>query len=75
MEKLFTKKEVAKYLQISERTVVRIVQDFDIPFVLIKTTASKRALIRIPASSVKLMLTKPLNDEERDKIINNIYEV
>ena len=74
MEKLFTKKEVAQYLKVSERTVSRMIQDFDIPVIAIKSTAGKRPPIRIPASSVKLMLTRPTSSDV-DVIINELYKV
>jgi len=75
MEKLFTKAEVAKYLKVSERTVSRMIRDLNIPVIAIKSMAAKRPPIRIPASSVKRLLTRPISGDEVDVIINELYKV
>jgi len=75
MEKLFTKAEIAKYLKVSERTISRMIRNLEIPVIAIKSTASKRPPIRIPASSVKKMLAGPISGDEIDIIINDLYKV
>ena len=69
MEKLFTKKEVARYLKVSERTVDRLRSEMEISVYRI------RGQVRIPASSINKMLKGSMSGDERDKIINDILEV
>ena len=69
MEKLFTKKEVADYLQVSIRTVDRLICDMDLPVYHL------RRQVRISESSVEMILNESMSSEERDKIINDILEV
>ena len=69
MEKLFTKKEVADYLQVSIRTVDRLICDMDLPVYHL------RRQVRISESSVKMILNESMSSDERDKIINDILEV
>ena len=69
MEKLFTKQQVADHLQVSTRTVDRLIGDMDLPVYHI------RRQVRIPQSSVYMILEKAMSSEERDKIVNNILEV
>ena len=69
MEKLFTKQQVADHLQVSTRTVDRLIGDMDLPVYHI------RRQIRIPQSSVKMILNESMSGDERDKIINGILEV
>ena len=69
MEKLFTKKEVARYLKVSERTVDRLRSEMEISIYRI------RGQVRIPASSINKMLKGSMSGDERDKTINDILEV
>ena len=69
MEKLFTKQQVADYLEVSVRTVDRMIGDMDLPVYHI------RRQVRIPESSVKMILNESMSSDERDKIINDILEV
>ena len=69
MEKLFTKQQVADYLEVSVRTVDRLIGDMDLPVYHI------RRQVRIPESSVKMILNESMSSDERDKIINDILEV
>jgi|TARA_B100001971_G_scaffold32607_1_gene27036 excisionase family DNA binding protein len=69
MEKLFTKKEVADYLQVSIRTVDRLICDMDLPVYHL------RRQVRISESSVEMILNESMSSDERDKIINDILEV
>ena len=68
-EKLFTKQQVADYLEVSVRTVDRLIGDMDLPVYHI------RRQVRIPESSVKMILNESMSSDERDKIINDILEV
>ncbi len=68
-DKLFTKKQVAEHLQVSTRTVDRLICDMDLPVYHI------RRQVRIPQSSVKMILNESMSGDERDKIINGILEV
>ena len=68
-EKLYTKLEVAEYLKVSTRTVDRLIVDMDLPVYHI------RRQVRIPKSSVKMILNGSMSGDERDKIINDILEV
>jgi len=68
MEKLFTKKQIAELLQISIRTVDRRIKSLNLPVCKIGR------LVRIPGSSLKLMITQDgSSDEELQKTINNLY--
>jgi len=68
MEALFTKKQIAELLQISIRTVDRRIKSLNLPIVQVGR------LVRIPESSLKLMITQEGNsDEELQKTINNLY--
>ena len=69
MEKLFTKKEVADYLQVSIRTVDRLICDMDLPVYHL------RRQVRISESSVEMILNESMSSDERDKIVNDILEV
>ena len=68
-EKLFTKQQVADYLEVSVRTVDRLIGEMDLPVYHI------RRQVRIPESSVKMILNESMSSDERDKIINDILEV
>jgi excisionase family DNA binding protein len=69
MEKLFTKQQVAEYLEVSIRTVDRLIGDMDLPVYHI------RRQVRIPQSSVDMILEKSLSSEKLVKIVNKILEV
>ena len=69
MEKLFTKQQVADYLEVSVRTVDRLIGDMDLPVYHI------RRQVRIPQSSVDMILEKSLSSEKLVKIVNDILEV
>ena len=68
-EKLFTKQQVADYLEVSVRTVDRLIGDMDLPVYHI------RRQVRIPQSSVDMILEKSLSSEKLVKIVNKILEV
>jgi excisionase family DNA binding protein len=68
-EKLFTKQQVAEYLEVSIRTVDRLIGDMDLPVYHI------RRQVRIPQSSVDMILEKSLSSEKLVKIVNDILEV
>ena len=68
-EKLFTKQQVADYLEVSVRTVDRLIGDMDLPVYHI------RHQVRIPQSSVDMILEESMPSGERDKIVNDILEV
>ena len=69
MEKLFTKQQVADYLEVSVRTVDRLRVDMDLPVYHIGNR------VRIPQSSVDMILEESMPSGERDKIVNDILEV
>ena len=69
MEKLFTKQQVADYLEVSVRTVDRLRVDMDLPVYHIGNR------VRIPQSSVDMILEESMPREGCDKIINDILEV
>ena len=69
MEKLFTKQQVADHLQVSTRTVDRLRVDMDLPVYHIGHQ------VRIPQSSVDMILEESMPREEHDKIVNDILEV
>ena len=69
MEKLFTKQQVADHLQVSVRTVDRLRFDMDL---LVYHIGNR---VRIPQSSVDMILEESMPREGRDKIVNNILEV
>ena len=69
MEKLFTKQQVADYLEVSVRTVDRLRVDMDLPVYHIGHQ------VRIPQSSVDMILEESMPSGERDKIVNDILEV
>lgn len=69
MEKLFTKKEVAGYLKVSERTITRLIADMEIRIFYIGRQ------VRIPVSSVKKLLKGPMSVEEQDKLITDLLEI
>jgi excisionase family DNA binding protein len=69
MEKLFTKQQVADHLQVSVRTVDRLRVDMDLPVYHIGNR------VRIPQSSVDMILEKSLSSEKLVKIVNKILEV
>ena len=68
-EKLFTKQQVADHLQVSVRTVDRLRVDMDLPVYHIGNR------VRIPQSSVDMILEKSLSSEKLVKIVNDILEV
>ena len=68
-EKLFTKQQVADYLEVSVRTVDRLRVDMDLPVYHIGNR------VRIPQSSVDMILEKSLSSEKLVKIVNDILEV
>jgi excisionase family DNA binding protein len=68
-EKLYTKKQVAEYLQVSIRTVDRLIGEMDLPVYHI------RRQVRIPQTSVDMILAESMSSDERDKIVNDILEV
>jgi excisionase family DNA binding protein len=68
MEALFTKKQISEMLQISIRTVDRRIKSLNIPVFYVGR------LVRIPESSLKLMITQEGNsDEELQKIIKDLH--
>ena len=68
MEALFTKKQISEMLQISIRTVDRRIKSLNIPVFHVGR------LVRIPESSLKLMITHEGNsDEELQKIIKDLH--
>ena len=68
MEALFTKKQISEMLQISIRTVDRRIKSLNLPIVQVGR------LVRIPESSLKLMITYEGNsDEELQKIIKDLH--
>jgi len=68
MEALFTKKQISEMLQISIRTVDRRIKSLNIPVFHVGR------LVRIPESSLKLMITQEGNsDEELQKIIKDLH--
>ena len=69
MEKLFTKKEVAGYLKVSERTISRLIADLEVQTYHIGRQA------RIPVSSVNKLLKGPMSVEEQDRILTDIMEI
>ena len=69
MEQLFTKKEAARYLKVSVRTVTRMVSDLEVPIYKVGHQ------VRIPASSINKLLKGPSSEENLNKIIYNLYEV
>ncbi len=66
METLYTKKEVAEYLKISVRSIDRILDQFNIP----AFRAGRQ--VRIPESSLHLMLQKGITGTENQKIVKRI---
>ena len=68
-EKLFTKQQVADYLEVSVRTVDRLRVDMDLPVYHIGNR------VRIPQSSVDMILEKSMSSEKLVKIVNDILEV
>ena len=69
MEKLFTKKEVAGYLKVSERTISRLIADLEVQ------TYHIGRQVRIPVSSVNKLLKGPMSVEEQDRILTDIMEI
>ena len=69
MEKLFTKQQVADHLQVSTRTVDRLRVDMDLPVYHIGNR------VRIPQSSVDMILEESMPSEKLVKIVNDILEV
>lgn len=68
LETLFTKKEAAAYMKVSQRTVDRLIRELDL--VVYKVGRS----IRIPESSMKkMMVHEGLTSEERNRIIHDVY--
>jgi excisionase family DNA binding protein len=68
MEALFTKKQISEMLQISIRTVDRRIKSLNIPVFHVGR------LVRIPESSLNLMITQEGNsDEELQKIIKDLH--
>ena len=68
-DKLFTKQQVADYLEVSVRTVDRLRVDMDLPVYHIGNR------VRIPQSSVDMILEKSMSSEKLVKIVNDILEV
>ena len=66
MEQLFTKKEAARYLKVSVRTVTRMVSDLEVPIYKVGHQ------VRIPASSINKLLKGPSSEENLNKIIYNL---
>jgi len=68
VEELFTKKEAADYLKVSERTIDRLRIKLNLP---VKRIGRQ---IRFPKSSVELLLKQDtMSAKERQKNINNLY--
>jgi|TARA_Y100000310_G_C20213114_1_gene592267 excisionase family DNA binding protein len=68
VEELFTKKEAADYLKVSERTIDRLRIKLNLP---VKRIGRQ---IRIPKSSVELLLKQDtMSAKERQKTINDLY--
>ena len=69
MEALFTKKEVAAYLKVSERTVDREIDRLELEVYKVGRS------VRIPESSLKQMLEDArMSGEEKKNIIKALYE-
>ena len=69
METLFTKKEVAAYLKVSERTVDRLIQELGLRIYRVGRA------IRIPESSIMQMLDREgLTMTELNKSVSQLYE-
>ncbi len=69
METLFTKKEVAAYLKVSERTVDRLIQELGLRIYKVGRA------IRIPESSIMQMLDREgLTMTELNKSVSQLYE-
>ena len=71
MEKFFTKRQAAEYFQVSQRTIDRLINRLNIPVYKIGRQ------VRIPESSLKLMMKKKVHMtvEERIHLINDMLEV
>jgi excisionase family DNA binding protein len=68
LEDLYTLKEVAQLLKVSERTIGRLIRKNDIPIYRIGRQ------VRIPESSFRLMLgNKSLNEVERKELFEETY--
>ncbi len=68
MEDIYTIKEIAKHLKVSERTVRRSINDLGVPIYRIGRQ------IRIPESSIDILKRKDGNINEKiTNKINNIY--
>ena len=68
LEPLFTKKEIATYLKVSQRTVDRLIRNLGL-----KVFNVGRG-IRIPESSVRKMLGDGgMTGEEVDQIVDQLY--
>ncbi len=69
METLFTKKEAAAYLKVSERTVDRLIQELGLRIYKVGRA------IRIPESSILQMLNREgLTMAELNKSVSQLYE-
>ena len=66
MEQLFTKKEASEYLKVSTRTIDRRINDLDIPVYWIGRQ------VRIPESSLHLMLQKGMANVDSQKIVKKM---
>ena len=66
METLYTKKEVAEYLKISERSIDRILDRFNVPVYRVGHQ------VRIPESSMLLMLQKEMTGVESQEIVKKM---
>jgi len=69
MEKLFTKKEAANYMKVSERTVSRMIKSMSLRIYRVGRQ------VRIPATSINKMLKGAKADGDYDKMVNSILEV
>lgn len=68
METLFTKKEVAEYLKVSERTVDRLIQEMGL---LVYKVGHQ---IRIPESTLmQLMVREGLTSGEQNRLVHDLY--
>lgn len=68
METLFTKKEVAAYLKVSERTVDRLIQEMSL---LVYKVGHQ---IRIPESTLmQLMVREGLTSGEQNRLVHDLY--
>jgi excisionase family DNA binding protein len=70
VEALFTKKEAAAYLKVSERTVDRLIQEMNL---LVYKVGHQ---IRIPESALrKMMVREGMTTKERNRLVHDLTGV